>query len=136
MIDQPVFNPGTLDFESKSGLGDISLDLQYGDTTEKGFLWSYGATTTLPTATEDGLGSERVAFGPGFQVGQLTKKSVLGVFVNHQWDIGGSGDRDISLTTLQFFGVYLPGRAWSLASSPIMTYDHEVDAWTIPVPPV
>jgi len=133
LIDQPVFNPATLDFENKSGLGDISLDLQYGDTTEKGFLWSLGATTTLPTATEDGLGSERVALGPGFQVGQLTKKSVLGVFVNHQWDIGGSGDRDISLTTLQFFGVYLPGRAWSLASSPIMTYDHEIDAWTIPI---
>ena len=43
------------------------------------------------------------------------------------------GGRDISLTTLQFFVVYLPGRAWRLASSPIMNYDHVTDEWTIPI---
>ncbi len=67
-----------------------------------------------------------MTLGPGFQIGQLTKKSVLGVFVNHQWDVAGSGGNDINLTTLQFFGVYLPGRAWSVASSPIMSNNHEI----------
>lgn len=133
IFDQPVFDQVAMNFNSGSGLGDIAFDLQYGDTSESGFLWSFGASTTLPTATKNGLGSERMTLGPGFQIGQLTKKSVLGVFVNHQWDVAGSGGSDISLTTLQFFGIYLPGRAWSVASSPIMSYNHETDEWTIPI---
>lgn len=133
IFDQPVFDSIAMEFNSGSGLGDIAFDLQYGDTSESGLLWSLGASTTLPTATKNGLGSDRMTLGPGFQIGQLTKKSVLGVFVNHQWDVAGSGGSDISLTTMQFFGVYLPGRAWSLASSPIMSYSHETDEWTLPI---
>jgi hypothetical protein len=39
-----------------------------------------------------------MTLGPGFQIGQLTKKSVLGVFVNHQWDVAGSGGNDCNMS--------------------------------------
>jgi len=64
------------------------------------------ATTTLPTATEDELGTDKWTLGPGFQLGQVSKQSVIGGFINHQWDAGGSGDTDIDLTTVQFLGIY------------------------------
>ena len=58
---------------------------------------------------------------------------MLGAFPNHQWDVGGSGDKDISLTSMQLFGYYLPGGGWNLGTSPIMSYDHESDEWTVPL---
>ncbi len=71
--------------------------------------------------------------GPGFQLGKVSKRYVVGGFLNHQWDVGGSGDTDISLTTVQFFGIYLPGGGWNIGSAPILSYDHESEEWTIPV---
>jgi len=58
---------------------------------------------------------------------------VLGGFYNRQWDIGGSGDQDINLSTMQLFAVGLLGDGWSVASSPIMTYDHESGTSTVPI---
>jgi len=87
---------------------------------------------TVPTANK-ALGTDKWALGPGFQLGKVTKKYVIGGFANHQWDIAGSGDTEINLTTVQFFGVYLPSGGWAIASSPIMSFNHETDDWTIPV---
>jgi len=133
LIGQPVYDADSLDFSSANGLGDMVVDLQYGTTTESGFLWSVGATFTMPTSTEDGLGNDRWSLGPGFQLGQVGKKSVLGGFINHQWDVAGSGEKIINLTTAQFFAVYLPGGGWNLGSAPTITYDHETDGWSIPL---
>ena len=90
VFDQPIYDPSSRRLGSKSGLGDITLDVQYGTTLENGFLWSIGFSSVFPTAS-DGLGSEVWALGPGFQLGRITEKSVFGVFVNHQWDIAGDG---------------------------------------------
>ncbi|WP_076414617.1 transporter [Shewanella sp. UCD-KL12] len=135
LISSPTLNSNDLGspFSSETGFGDITIDLQYGDTEASGFLWSYGATTTMPTATEDKLGADKWTLGPGFQLGKVSKSYVAGGFFNHQWSVAGSGEQDISLSTLQLFGVYLPGGGWSVATSPIMTYDHEEGGATIPV---
>ncbi len=54
IIGNPYYN--TDGFYSKSGLGDIVFDFQYGDTKDNGFLWSVGATGTVPTATSKQFG--------------------------------------------------------------------------------
>lgn len=89
-MDQPVFNSTAMKFDSGFGLGDVLFDMQYGTNTEPGFLWSLGATATFPTATEKGLGGKRWGLGPSFQLGRVRKSSVVGGFINHQWDLGGS----------------------------------------------
>ena len=120
-------------FDTFSGLGDSSIDVQYGTTTKSGFLWSVGASSSIPTASKDELGNDLWTVGPGFQVGKITKNTVFGTFINHQRDVAGSNDeQEVNLTTVQVFGVYLPGGGWSVASSPIMNYDHGTDQWTIP----
>ena len=131
----PSVNPPDivgLDFGTKSGIGDITMDFQYGATGSGGLLWSVGATLSMPTAT-NGLGTDRWSLGPGFQIASVTEKKVLGVFVNRIWDVAGSYDASVDLTTFQFFGVYLPGDGWSVASSPIVTLNQETDEWTVPV---
>jgi len=120
-------------FGSESGIGDIAFDLAYGRTTKTGMLYAGGMIASLPTATDDALGSDRYTLGPEFMVGKLTKKYVLGIFPNHQWDVGGSGNKEINLTTIQVFGTYLPGGGWNYGSSPIISYDHVAHQWTLPL---
>jgi len=144
VFDQPVYDINTRRLGSKSGLGDITLDVQYGTTLENGFLWSLGFSALFPTAS-DYLGSEQWALGPGFQLGLITESSVLGIFANHQWDIAGDGESspelpylrrveaEISLTAIQLFATFLPGNAWNVGSMPIITYNHESEAWTVPL---
>jgi hypothetical protein len=129
----PAIDPVSGDFESESGLGDIVFDVAYGRTTKTGMLYAGGMVVSLPTATQDALGTDRVSMGPEFMIGKLSKKYVLGMFPSHLWDVGGSGDDDVNLTNVQLFGTYLPGNAWNFGSSPILSYDHNSSQWTIPL---
>jgi hypothetical protein len=131
VVDQPAFSGS--EFDDESGIGDIVFDLAYAPRNDKGLLIAYGIIASLPTATEDTLGSDRYTLGPEYLIGKITKTYVIGAFPNHQWDIGGSGDQDISLTTLQLFGTILPGGGWNYGTSPIMTYDWESKQATIPL---
>lgn len=132
-LNTPVFDPATGGFEDESGLGDIAFDIAYGRTTKTGILFAGGIAASLPTASDDALGSDRYALGPEFLIGKLSKKYVIGMFPSHLWDVGGSGDADINVTNVQLFGTYLPGGGWNVGTSPILTYDHNAEQWTIPL---
>jgi hypothetical protein len=131
IVDQPVFN-GT-GFDGESGIGDIVFDLAYAPKNESGLLIAYGIIASLPTATDDKLGTDRFTLGPEYLIGKLTPNYVIGAFPNHQWDIGGSGNKSINLTSVQLFGTILPGGGWNYGTSPIITYDWETDQATIPL---
>ena len=124
---------GAGQYDDESGIGDIAFDLAYAPKRDDDLLIAYGFISSLPTATEDNLGSDRVTLGPEFLIGKITKDYVLGAFPNHQWDIAGSGDKTINLTTMQIFASVLPGGGWNYGSSPIMSYDWETEESTIPL---
>jgi len=130
ITDQPVHNGST--FESESGIGDIVFDLAYAPKNDKGLLIAYGIVASLPTAS-DNLGSDRYTLGPEYLIGKITKDYVIGAFPNHQWDIAGSGNKSVSLTTVQLFGTVLPGGGWNYGTSPIITYDWKTDQATVPL---
>ncbi len=132
-LDQPVYNSTTSNFASEFGLGDIGFDLAYGRTTKEGNLYAAGIISSLPTATEDALGNDRWTLGPEFMIGKLTKKHVFVAFPSHQWDVGGSGNVDVNLTSLQLVYTYLPGGGWSVGTAPSMSHNHETDESTIPL---
>lgn len=66
-------------------------------------------------------------------IGQASSKNVWGFLPAHQWDAGGPGDADISLTTITAFYVHLPGGGWNYGTGPIMSYDWNAEQWTIPL---
>ena len=132
LVDQPVPNSDTGELEGKAGLGDIAFDLAYAPVTNTGLLIAYGVITSLPMATND-LGTKRWTLGPELLLGKITKQYVLGIFPNHQWSIGGPGNKDVNLTTIQAFYTHLPGGGWSVGTGPIMTYDWEGEQWTVPL---
>ncbi|MEM9235353.1 MAG: hypothetical protein AAGB14_01140 [Verrucomicrobiota bacterium] len=133
IVDQPVFDPLTQNFNSESGLGDIGFDLAYARTTDNGLLTAFGLFTTLPTSTNSLLGAGRWSIGPELLIGKLTDTYVLGAFPNHQWDIAGWGDGSVNLTTMQVFATWLPGGGWNVGTSPILSYDWHNDQWTVPL---
>jgi hypothetical protein len=133
VFNQPTFNPSTQEYDSTFGIADMIFDFQYGKKASGGWYSSYGGSITLPTATDENLGLDKWTAGPGFQVGYLGKQTIFGGFINHQWSFAGAGEKDVSFTTAQFFAVYLPGGGWSVASGPIITYDHENSQATIPI---
>ena len=131
-FEQPVFDAQDGDFSSESGFGDIGYDLAYAPALDGGRLFAYGVVGSIPTAADD-LGSDRWTLGPELLIGQATKTWVLGGLLTHQWDVAGSGDADISLSSFNLFYVYLPGGGWNIGTAPIMTYDHESNQATIPI---
>jgi hypothetical protein len=66
-------------------------------------------------------------------IGKISSSYVIGAYPNHQWDVGGPGEMDISLTTVQLFGTWLAGGGWVLGSAPILSFNHESDEWSIPL---
>jgi hypothetical protein len=133
--DQPIFNSSTADFDSESGIGDISFDLLYATTSNTGRLTGLGVFSSLPTATEEKLGKDKWTLGPEVFLGQVSSTRVIGALVNHQWDVAGSDDvvEDISFTTINIFAALLPGGGWNYGSAPIITYDWKSENWTIPL---
>ena len=146
LMDEPVFNPARNDFDSKGvDLGDISFDLAYGGThdiaygnTDKdmGILSLFGIFGSLPTATDDAVGSRQWRLGPEVAVGLIKKWGVVGFLAAHSWDLGGSNDEDFSTTTIEYFYAYGLGGGWQLAAGPTIEADWEADSsntWTVPI---
>jgi hypothetical protein len=133
IFDQPVYDPVGAEFGSENGLGDTTVDLQYGGTWENGFLWSVGPAFILPTATADELGLDLWVGGPGFQLGHIAETTIFGIYANRQWDFAGEGDSEVDLTAVQLFAILTPGGGWSWGSKPIMTYDNISEDWAVPV---
>jgi hypothetical protein len=133
IVDQPLFQGGS-DWDEETGLGDIAFDLAYAFAPEKedpGKLVALGIFSSLPTGDDDlGLG-ETTTLGPEFLYGRISKELIWGLFPNHQWDVGG--DIDVNLTTLQVFYFKFAAGGVSYGTSPIMTFDHEEDEWTVPL---
>jgi len=140
-FDQPVFNAAKGDFDSEdTNLLDTTFDLVYAGTNmtskQDGYLWGMGMAGTLPTASDDDLGSDQWRFGPELFGGIIRKWGIVGALVSHQWDTGGSNDTNYSATAAQYFYAYGLGGGWQIASSPVLSYDWKADsddAWTVPL---
>jgi hypothetical protein len=145
LLDQPVFNPGRNDFDSKGvDLGDISFELAYGGTDnlaydvelEEGILSMFGVTGSLPTATDDEVGSQQWRLGPEVVVGLIQKWGLVSIFAAHSWDLGGSNDEDFSTTTIEYSYAYGLGGGWQFAAAPTIEADWEANSsntWTVPI---
>jgi hypothetical protein len=129
LVDQPVVS-ATGEVEPTNGFGDMGMDLAFGRTTSSGVLLTAGMLAGFPTG-QDGLSSDTWTLGPEFLVGHFSKKSVLGVFPSHQWDL--SGPKDVSLTSIQPILAYLPGGGWGLSSSGPISYNWLSEQWTVPL---
>lgn len=120
----------------KTGMGDLNLFASWLiDTGNPSLSFGFGPQVTLPTATDDAVGSGKTSAGlvnvlfnasnPKFQYGYLAS-----------WlhSIAGEGDRaDVDVATFQPFMFYQLGGGTYLRSAPIWLYNVHNDNYSMPL---
>ncbi|MGE3292416.1 MAG: neuromedin U [Geminicoccaceae bacterium] len=119
------------------GLGDVNQTFYFSPADAGPVIWGIGPSLSVPTATDDSLGSEKWSAGPAAVVLTMPGPWVIGSLVRQLWSFAGEGDRqDVNQTLIQPFVNYnFPG-GWYAVSSPIVTANWEADSddtWTVPV---
>ncbi len=135
IINQPSLFPR---MESAFGLGDINPTLFLSPAKPGALVWGVGPTFTLPTASEDLLGSGKWSAGPAAVALLMQGPWVVGALANQQWSFAdsGGGHKHVSQLLIQPFVNYNLPQGWYLTSSPIITANWEAESknhWTVPV---
>jgi hypothetical protein len=134
IINQPALFPG---MDSATGLGDLNPTFFFSPAKPGGLIWGFGPTFTLPTATDELLGSEKWSMGPAAVALTMQGPWVFGALMNNQWSVGGWGDEHVNAFLMQPFVNYNLPAGWYLTSSPILTAnwaaDRGGDVWTVPL---
>lgn len=132
IVGKPI--PTATGYDDRSGLGDIAFDVAYAFPSRgDGMLYALGIFSSLPTATESGLGLKEWTLGPEFLIGKMSPKYVALLFPSHQWDVAGWSGGSVNVSTIQAGYIYLPGGGWNVGTTPIMNYDWNNRQWTLPI---
>jgi hypothetical protein len=96
-----------------------------------------GPSISIPTATDDVLGSEKWSIGPSAVAVAQPSPFVTGGLVRHLWLFAGDDDRaDVNQTLIQPFVNYNLEDGWFLVSAPIIMANWEADSedrWVVPI---
>ena len=118
------------------GLGDFNIfAAKIIDVGKPGLSFGIGPQVTLPTATDDVLGSEK--WSGGFANVLFDARSALfqyGYLLTWQHSFAGDDDRDdVNVGAFQPFYFYQLGGGTYLRGAPISIYNFENDEYTVPV---
>ena len=133
IISQDDVYPGA---GSQSGLGDINLTLFFSPKkpTAGGTIWGVGPVFLLPTASDDKLGGEKWAAGPGIVALSMRGPWTIGGLANHIISFAGDDDRsDISNTFLQPFVTHTWPSALTLSVQSESNYNWKTEKWSVPI---
>ncbi len=124
-------------FDDTFGLGDINYTAFFSPKKSNGLIWGAGPSITLPTATDDVLGSGKWSIGPSLVGLKIAKPWLGGMLVRQLWSFAGESDRDdVNQTLIQPFLNYNMDRGWYLVTSPIFTANWSASSnerWTVPI---
>jgi hypothetical protein len=141
---QPVYGPNGFE-NAGANLGNISADIAVGKTFPSKTVGILGAFGSFRTATDDALKSPYTLLGPELMVAQIFKWGVLGIMVNHSWNvnkidatnsdsfttagdhiwIASEGGESASITAGQYFYTVNLKNAWQIMASPTWSYNHK-----------
>jgi hypothetical protein len=106
--------------------------------------WNIISRTILPVihqhnvagiGTQSGLGdTEKFGVGPTFLALRPEHAWTYGALTNHIWSVAGSDDRaSVNSTFIQPFLAYNTRDAWTYTVNAEMSYDWNVNHWSVPV---
>ena len=143
LIDSPGQIAGTPDIpnpipgDGATGLGDINYSLFFSPVKYGKAIWGIGPSITLPSATDDQLGSDKWSAGPTGVVLFQPKWGTIGGLVRHVWSFAGDSDRaEVNQSLIEpFLNFNLPN-GWYLITDLVITANWEADSgnrWTVPL---
>ena len=121
---------------SQTGIGDALVTGFFSPKapTAGGLIWGVGPAISIPTATDDLLGSGQFSAGPSV-VGLMQKGSITyGALVNHIWSLFGDSDRgDVNATFFQPFLAknFAGGYALALNTELLQSWETDSSVGTI-----
>jgi len=131
-------HPG--DIKRTTGFGDTILMEMFSASPNLVGNWlvGLGPTFIFPTASSDYTGQGKWQVGPAAIVGYLSKKWIVGAFVQNWSSFGGSGNRkDTNQMNLQPIAGYFLPDGWNIGySGNILANwkaDRDGDTWTVPL---
>jgi hypothetical protein len=105
-----------------TGIGDVSLSLFLSPSRAfHHIIWGAGPIVSIPTASENILGTKKLSVGPTAVVLKSQGHWLYGTLVNNVFSVAGPSAR---------------ADGWYLTSSPIVTADWEkqrAERWVVPV---
>ena len=118
-----------------NGMADVVASAFFSPAKPGRLIWGAGPALLLPTATSNGLGSEKFGVGPTAVALVQPGKWTLGFLFNHVWSVSGANDRsDVSSTFLQPIINYNLGGGLAVGMTIEATANWEADeAWTAPM---
>jgi len=120
-----------------SGVGDVQESLFFSPAKVGKIIWGAGPVISLPTATEDILGTKKLSIGPTAVVLTIQGHWLFGTLIQNLFSVAGPKERaDVNEMLMQPFVNYNMRHGWFLTSSPIITSNWEVNnnaRWTVPV---
>jgi hypothetical protein len=128
---QPEIVPGE---GSTTGIGDTSYTGFISPREPGNLIWGVGPVISIPTSTDDALGSGAWAAGPSVVLLRMPGSWVVGLLMSNIWSF--DSDADINFFLSQIFVNYNMKGGWFLTSAPVFTANWEAESgqkWTIPV---
>ena len=136
-----------IDLERKTGIGDIVLWTAFSNQYEPPFVWGFGPTLMLNTASHDFLGTGKTSAGPMALGVSITDKWIIGGVAQHWWSFTGDDqltvntdagsvevDRsDVSLTDFQPILRYRLSLTTNIGFAPNWRYNWESEELTLPI---
>ena len=124
--------------DDEIGLGDISLTMWASPQglSEK-YSWGVGPTLTVPSATDETLGTGKWSLGPSFVFLMEQGQWMAGFLIANSWSVGGKSDReDVNAGVLQPWLYYnFPNGAY-VFTEPVITVNWKAEPgerWIVPL---
>ncbi len=121
MFIQTIFSPS----EPRWGL-------IFGEMT-----WGIGPVISIPTSTEEMLGTDKISIGPVFAIARKPGDWVFGWLAQNLWSVAGDEDAPkVNEFTLQYFINYNLKNGFYLTASNFIIANWEADSdnrWTVPI---
>lgn len=122
--------------DTETGLGDFNIFAAYlFDMGDPALSVGLGPQLTVPTATDDALGSEKWSAGLAHVLfNARSPKFQYGYLLTWQHSFAGADDRaDVNVGAFQPFAFYQLGGGLYLRSAPIWVYNFENDDYSVPL---
>jgi len=131
-------NPYPVPGDHVFGLGDLTDAVFLSPpTSSERFVWGFGPAVTIPTASDDRLGSGKWSLGAAFRFAYRPGPWNLGALALNTWSVAGDPDRaDVDQLLVRGTVRRTVGGGWFLVYAPVITANWNApseDRWLVPL---
>ncbi len=140
-VDGPITgqanNPSPIPGDGAEGLGDINYSAFLSPSEVGKLIWGVGASLSMPSASDDQLGTGKWSAGPTAVVLTQPGWGSVGLLARQLWSFSGDEDRrEVSQLLVEPFINYNLKGGWFLITDMIITANWEASSgneWTVPL---